>query len=266
MPTAQRAAKGRQNGSGSEGPNPLSEAIFHEQRVADEAAAIWAEGNDPTLSITPRLYLRLRPLLRRAIPPGYIEHVGEVKGKPYKSTGVRSVQVQMDRLDNVLLPHNWGYSRVFSEGGKVCEVVAWIGQSRDEALVVRDSFGGVGQASTMGNLLKGAFTNAAKPAFARLGPAWEVYVGAADFDPDTDQSAAGAQAATEPQEDKDPNRPLSPAAVEKLQTAIEAKGIPATDVQMKLRGFGVESADKLTAEQGMGFWSWVNDWKVTEGG
>jgi hypothetical protein len=256
---AQSPAEPRQNGNGQPDHDALQQAIEYEQQIAYEARLIWADEDAEFATIFPRL----RALLRKPIPPAYVQHVGSVTGKPYESTGVKSVQVQMDRLDNVLGPENWGYERTFHDDGKLCEVVAWVGESREFALFVRDSFGGVDRASTRGNLFKGSFTNAAKPAFARLGPGWEVYVGAADFDPDTDESAAEQQAKTEQAQEKDPNRPLSAPAVEKLRAAIEKAGL-SEHLDVKLRGFGVATLEDLTAEQGVAMYEWADGAKGGE--
>jgi hypothetical protein len=51
----------------------------------------------------------------------------------------------------------------------------------------------VNRGSTQGNLRKGSFTNAAKQALARIGPAHEVYIGVTDHDPDVDEEAAKQQ-------------------------------------------------------------------------
>jgi hypothetical protein len=256
---AQSPAEGRQNGNGQPDHDALQQAIEYEQDIANKAREIWLSAREQEASAEiGHVFPLLRLLLRKPIPPAYVQHVDAVTGKPYESTGVKSVQVQMDRLDNVLGPENWGYERAFHDDGKLCEVVAWVGESRELALFVRDSFGGVDRASTRGNLFKGSFTNAAKPAFARLGPGWEVYVGAADFDPDTDESAAEQQAKTDAPLHKDPNRPLSEAAVDKLRKAVAEKALTDEDVQMKLRSFGVSAIEGLTAEQGVGFWEWVN--------
>lgn len=231
--------------------NDIAEAIAHEEAIREEADAIWtkeewADHGD----LNPWLFRELRPLLRKPIPAGFIEHVGEVTGKPYESTGVKSVQIQMDRLDNVLGPMNWGYEATHTEDGKRCHVVAWIGKKADP-LFERDSWGGVNRGSTEGNIWKGSFTNAAKLAFARLGPGWEVYVGAADFDPDTDKDAAKVQT----EAPADPTRKLPAEKVAKLEEAVTAAGL--TDhLPMKLRSFGVESLSDLTVEQGISVYEW----------
>lgn len=245
--------KGTQNGTAPD--LALAEAIAYEEAIREEADAIWtADENADDASIQPFIFRELRPLLRRPIPTGFIEHVGEVTGKPYESTGVRSVQVQMDRLDNVLGPHNWGYEATHSEDGKRCYVKAWIGPAADP-LFSRDSWGGVNRGSTEGNVFKGSFTNAAKLALARLGPGWEVYVGAADFDPDTDAAAAKAQEGkgAEPPG----SRKLSAEKAASLEKVVQAAGL-SDHLPAKLRGFGVKSIAELDYEQGMALWDWAS--------
>lgn len=155
----------------------------------------------------------LQPLLQAPIPSAYIQRTPAVKGKPYESTGVRSVQVQIDRMNNVLGPTWWWDEAEYSEGGKLCvvtvcignrhpsptEVMAWqehepIQVGPPGLLLARSSYGGVGQGSTLGNLYKGSYTNAAKRAFAMVGPGHEIYVGETDLDPDVNADAAAAGA------------------------------------------------------------------------
>jgi hypothetical protein len=164
-------------------PDQLAEAIAYEQAIAEEAAAV-REGED---KLTSELFLRLWPLLRRPIPAGFIVSTPKSDGKPYDSTGVKSLQVLIDRMDNVLTPLWWGYSvdYVGGEGtddrgrparGKLALVRVYVGD-KDTPLLARESHGGVNQASTIGNLFKGSETNAAKRAFAQVGPG-EVGAGA----------------------------------------------------------------------------------------
>lgn len=197
-----KPAEASANGNGQ--ADPLAQAISYEQAIADEAAEIRGDAAE----LTPELYMQLRPLLRKPIPSAFIVTTGKTEGKPYPSTGVKSLQVLTDRMDNVLTPFWWGYdvefigpdgvdARGVPNAGRLAEVTVWVGPDRERALIVKRSRGGVNQASTIGNLFKGSETNAAKRAFAAIGPAWEVYVGAADFDPDTDEDAAGQQRAVE---------------------------------------------------------------------
>lgn len=185
------------NGNGGAPQDPLAEAIRYEQTIAEMAVEIRAEKTD----LTPALFTELLPLLRKPIPQGFIVKTPKVEGKPYESTGIKSVQVQVDRLDNVLGPQNWSWMTTWEQEGKLAEVTVnvWQGHGEDRnALVTRRAMGGVNRGSTIGNLYKGSETNAAKLAFARLGVGHEVYLGATDFDPDTDADVAAEQGKTDP--------------------------------------------------------------------
>lgn len=172
--------------------DPLVEAVAYEAAIEAEANEIWKslakEVEKPTLDEA--LFLELRPLLRKPIPKGFIKYVPKLeKGKPYESTGVCSVQVQIERMDAVLHPPNWWSQEDYFQDGKLCKVLVCVG-TRAKPLVSRSSYGGVDRGSTIGNVYKGSWTNAAKLAFARIGPGHEVYLGAADLDPDVNQQVA----------------------------------------------------------------------------
>lgn len=180
------------------------EAITSEEALGEQADAIW-KGNE---YLDAALLRELRPLLYAPIPEAFIEEIGVVKGKPYTSTGVRSVQVQIDRLNRVLGMSNWRDNYSYTDEGRICHVIISIlgapvvnpntGASEREVLVQRSSFGGVDHGSTRGNIHKGSYTNAAKVAIARLGPGHEIYVGVPDLDPDVSQElASGGPAAEE---------------------------------------------------------------------
>lgn len=165
----------------------LTEALASEAEITEQADAI-RQNYDGDLGRG--LFDLLYPLLCKPIPSAFIQTVGNVTGKPYVSTGIRSVQVQIDRMNNVLGPYWWGYDEEFEDGGKVAKVTVYVGDP-DRPLVKRSSRGGVDRGSSTGNEYKGSFTNAAKLAFARVGPGHEVYIGAADLDPDVNESVAG---------------------------------------------------------------------------
>jgi hypothetical protein len=168
----------------------INDAKAYEQQIADDAAVIRGEGFE---GLTRELYLKLWPLLRKPIHAGHVIHSTRGKGKPYASDGVKSVQVLIDRMDAVLTPMCWAYRETYHNDGKVCqvEVVVWLKDG--ESIVTRSSWGGVNQGSTQGNVYKGSFTNAAKPAFARIGPGHEIYAGEIDFDPDVNPDIAAQQ-------------------------------------------------------------------------
>ena len=192
MATATRQRKPAQNGAA---PDPVAEAIASEEAIAAEAKEIRGDATE----LTPALFMELWPLLKRPIPGGLIQTVGVTKGKPYESTGIRSVQVQIDRMNNVLTPMWWQDEVRYEDGGKLATVTVIVGMRGDFVqggdrmplvLVERSSKGGVAQGSSTGNIYKGSYTNAAKIAFARVGPGHEVYLGAADLDPDTNLKVA----------------------------------------------------------------------------
>lgn len=172
------------------------DAIKAERQLESEAAEIRkGEGK-----LTAGLFVELWPLLRAPIPKAFLETTGAVKGKPYESTGIRSVQVQIDRMNNVLTPLWWADEAEYQDGGRLCCVTVSVidpqksGLEGGRTLLTRASWGGVDRASSTGNLYKGSYTNAAKVAFARIGPGHEVYLGATDQDPDvTGAAVAGAE-------------------------------------------------------------------------
>lgn len=178
----------------------IEQAIAAEQELAAQAAELRGD----TANITPELLGKLYPLLCAPIPAAFIITTPPVKGKPYVSTGIKSVQVQVDRMNAVLSPGWWWDRAIYEQDGKLCQVTVNVGNPSYApndplgVMVSRTSYGGVGQANSVGNLYKGSYTNAAKLAFARLGPGHEVYLGATDLDPDVSEEAAGAQEA--PQE------------------------------------------------------------------
>jgi hypothetical protein len=173
-----------------QGDPKMAEAIAYEAQIADEAESIRKDATE----LTPELFMKLWPLLKRPIPEAFIQTVPPTKGKPYESTGIRSVQVQIDRMNNVLTPLWWWDQVEYFNDGKLATVTVFVGNQVDNAvfreLLHRSSRGGVEQGSTAGNIHKGSYTNAAKLAFARIGVGHEVYLGAADMDPDVSRDLA----------------------------------------------------------------------------
>lgn len=198
--------------------DPLQEAIAYEERIAAEAAEIRGDATE----LTPTLLTQLLPLLKRPIPQGFIKSVGKVTGKPYESTGVASVQVQIERMDNVLTPVWWRDDHEYSEQGKLCFVTVFVGNLGEPPMVSRSSMGGVDRASTIGNLYKGSYTNAAKLALARVGPGHEVYLGATDLDPDVHQQTAEQQGQAPPPQQSgqvNPDTPITRALANEIVDA-----------------------------------------------
>lgn len=233
MTTKTKAAP---NGSG---PAPeldtLAQAIAYEEQIATEAAEIRGD----QVEMTPLLFLQLLPLLRRPIPTGFIVSTEATTGKPYDSTGIKSLQVQIDRLDNVLTPLNWSWQTDWSDDGKTADVTVHVLGDGERILVSRRARGGVNRGSTEGNILKGSETNAAKLAFARLGPGHEVYLGAADFDPDVDPDAAEEQGKADaiPKLQRvDTERAMN------LREAFNESGVDVDKLKVKLGALGCTSA------------------------
>lgn len=205
--------------------SPAVEAIEYEGHIAEQAALIRKDAGYLDAALLDKLF----DLLMKPIPPAYVETVGKVKGKPYESTGVRSVQVQIDRLNNVLGPANWRDNFTYTDEGRVCHVaISVLGERLDngerEILVTRSSYGGVDHASTRGNFYKGSYTNAAKVAIARIGPGHEIYVGVPDLDPDVSQEmASDASGAAEREEPK--AKGISEEEVENLKKLWKQSGV-----------------------------------------
>lgn len=232
MTTAAKSPAKNANGNGQP-TDPLAAAIAYEHEIADMAKGIRGD----SVALTPALFLELLPLLRKPIPAGFIVETDAVKGKPYKSTGIKSLQVQIDRLDNVLTPLCWHWTTEWSDDGRTATVEVRVLDGDGKALVVRRARGGVNQASTDGNLLKGSETNAAKLAFARLGVGHEVYLGATDFDPDVDKDAAEIQTATPKVETLDADRASHLRDLFDANEAIDARAL-----KIKLGALGVSGA------------------------
>jgi hypothetical protein len=205
--------------------SPAEQAIVYEASIAEEAARIKGDAG----YLNAELLAKLFPLLMKAIPSAYIEHVGAVKGKPYESTGVRSVQVQIDRLNNVLGPGNWRDNYTYEDEGRICHVAItvlgdFLENGEREILVTRSSYGGVDHASTRGNFYKGSYTNAAKVAIARLGPGHEIYVGVPDLDPDVSaEMAKDASGAAEKEEPK--AKKIGAEEIEQLKKLWKQSGV-----------------------------------------
>lgn len=176
----------------------LAAAIAHEAELGRSARQEWGEQEN----LTPLVLERLWPLLAAPIPAAFIQRIGRVQGKPYESTGIKSVQVQIDRMNAILGPAWWRDEATYEDGGTLCHVEIIVGRIGQEPLAIRRAVGGVDRASSRGNLYKGSYTNAAKLAFARLGPGHEIYLDAADFDPDVDEAAAAEQAQGEQESDE----------------------------------------------------------------
>jgi hypothetical protein len=242
--------------------DPLAHAIASEQMIRERAETI--RGNKP---LDRAMLRQLMPLLMEPIPAPFIQKVGKVKGKPYESTGIKSVQVQMDRLSNVLGPSNWGYLDEYEESGRLCKVAVQIIDDEGNPLVTRTSFGGVDHASNLGNLYKGSFTNAAKLAIARLGPGHEVYIGFTDLDPDVSEEAAAAAASVADRQQEAQARASKPKGetltdeqLDEVRTIFKARQVTAEEWRMFLLSHGVER----TADLPTGAFEAAKEWLETK--
>lgn len=220
----------------------LAKAIAHEAEIATEATGIRGEARELTLD----LWNRLRPLLLKPIPGAFIVSTTSGKGKPYASTGVKSVHVLTGRMDAVLTPF-WWHERVEYLGdgadrGKLCRVEVLVGGDPERPVFRRESYGGVNQASTIGNLYKGSYTNAAKRAYASVGPGHHVYMGAADLDPDTDADAAKQQAASG---GSGGDTDLSEDQRQRVLAAFADAGVTDDEIQLFLRAVGLDSPEDM---------------------
>lgn len=272
MSRTQTRPRSRNGNGAAPSVDALTEAVAFEQQIADQAAAI--RGDE--IGMTPALYLKLLPLLRRPIPQGFITHVGNVTGKPYDSTGVKSVQVLSDRMDNVLTPLAWRDHAEHHQDGKLCHVTVEVVAADGSVMVARSSWGGVDRGSTLGNVYKGSYTNAAKRAFAQIGPGHEVYVGATDLDPDVSEDAAKAQTRPPRDEQQGADRALPVAkigakAASQLTQALDEfcrLGGDIAEVEMKAVALGGEidmgpeaphAWHQMTRDQGLALFTWMGE-------
>lgn len=160
-----------------------------------------AHGYDDTGRLTPPMLTALLPFLAAPIEDRYIETTPATKGKPYTSTGIRSVQVQIDRMNEVLGLGHWRVLTRYEDSGALCHATVVVGNdlaacSLDATgglvvgdatvLAVRDGWGGHSRGSGRGDLYKGSETNALKRVLARFGPGAGVY--RLDFDDDVNRS------------------------------------------------------------------------------
>lgn len=248
---AKRTAKAGEPATPTAAPVPpgatVEEAKAYEAAIAEEAQRI--RGN--MHQVTVAKFGQLWPLLTKPIPPGFIEQVGIVKGKPYESTGVSSMHVLIARMDNVLGPLSWSWSTDYAEDGMVCKVTVRVGD-----FLERSSWGGVDRGSTKGNVYKGSETNAAKRAFAAIGPGREIYMGTPDLDPDTHKGVAEAQEAPDSEATEATPRKLTAEEAGRLLKAIEAAGLQDA-LEAKLRSFGVAELTDLDTQQAIQVYEWA---------
>jgi hypothetical protein len=221
----------------------VAEAVAYERDLAEQAAKIRGENSPPTMDR--QLFMALWPLLTAPVPEGFLLMVSAGEGKPYPSTGVRSVQVQKNRLDNVLGPLWWSESREYSDDYKLCRVIVTVHDSDGGVLLSREAVGGVDRGNTLGNKAKGSYTNAAKQAFAQIGPGREVYMRTTDSDPDVDPDAARQQSRAPRVAREEPRPPDYDAELRVLLAEQdEFTGLRA-DADALMRGIGATARQRL---------------------
>lgn len=205
-PAKKTTAKGNGNGDKDTATEAVAAeaADQREAHIAERAATI-RERHKYDGTLTPKLLLDLEPLLRERMDPKYIVTTPSMPGKPYESTGLKSVQPQVDRMNAVLGGAHWRALYHYEDGGKVCKTVVIVGNDlrwarldergnllahtdtsdgsmAADVLVERAGWGGHSRGSNRGDLHKGSETNALKRCLARVGPGNHVY--ALDFDED----------------------------------------------------------------------------------
>lgn len=147
----------------------------------------------------------LEDLLNTPIPEEYLLHSEKTEGKPYDSTGLKSLQVQVDIANAVLGGGHWRLLTHYKTE-HVCH--AWVIIGNDviraklsddgeevlpegaDIFLTRDGWGGVKRSNHEGDGRKGAQTNASKRALAQAGPGSNVY--RLDFDEELVDGAAPA--------------------------------------------------------------------------
>lgn len=188
----------------------LAEHDARDADRADRAAAIFTDARYSG-TLTAGMLRKLTPLLREPISPRDIVTTGPAeKGKPIVTTGIRSVQVQVDRLTEVLGGAHFRLIPHHTADGTRCRMhvvigndLQWCRLDRSDAngslvpytvlegttvvresdiLVHADGWGGHNRGTAPGDVWKGSETNAGKRVIARVGPGAHVY--ALDFEDD----------------------------------------------------------------------------------
>lgn len=228
----------------------------------------------------------LEPLLYEPTPPRYIKHTpkknkaqGRNEGLPFDTTGLRSMQIQVDRFNDILGLGHWRYLLHYERDGSICKCVIiigndlqWarldengglvpytvIGNEVEYAYILSDNSGWGGhRAQDGGNTYKGAETNAFKRCAAHFGPGADVY--RIDYDPDVlaiiqgkegGQGGYAPEAAQPAQRRQIQNRTERPADVEPNISPEDALAMAllirdSDDGSDELRAARVEAHDKM---------------------
>jgi len=245
------------NGNGEQHQDPkeeLADRVRRQRQEADEGRQELRTQADRILSgdgegaewdgiLTKPQLRKLYPLLSEPVPQHYVEFTPKTEGKPYDSTGLRSVQVQIDRLNDVVGPSCWRSLIHYTQNGQVARAHVVLGNDLEHAgldgngelLLARtapsglikgpradvvahvEGYGGHKRGSAPGDIYKGSETNALKRIIARLGPGREVYT--LDADDDIQLSTQGEYQQPRPQ---------------RQQPARQAQAEPAKDPDVEL--------------------------------
>lgn len=209
---AKKAADAATNGNGNDEANAALEAAqaaaaeqIGDQYVSYRADAEAIKGDeaykDSGGKMTGPLYDALEPLLFKPTPPVYIEHRPKGEGNPYPTTGLKSTQIQVDRMNDVLGRRHWRTLLFYSQNGTLCKAVVIVGNDlhwarldehgellpytvvdagdtkeiREADIVALHEGWGGWKSNKLGDTFKSAETNALKRVLARFGPGADVY-------------------------------------------------------------------------------------------
>ena len=159
--------------------------------LADEASALLKKRRYRG-RLTRPMFRDLRPVLSKPTPSRYIQHVPWMPAKPYVSTGLRSLQYQIDYMNAVLGRAHWRELRHYpaEDRGHLVKVIVVVGNdlhladidaqgnlvpNEAEVIAMQAEWGSVTNASSLGDARKGSATNALKRAFASFGPGADVF-------------------------------------------------------------------------------------------
>lgn len=207
----------------------------------------------------------LEPIFGVRIPEEYLLHSDKTEGKPYESTGLRSVQVQLDIANAVLGGAHWRLLTHYPDGNDhVCHAWVIFGNDLSKAklsddgedveprgatiFVQRDGWGGVKRSNHSGDGRKGSKTNATKRAFSEAGIGSSVY--RLDFDEELVEGAAPAGEPAQAQSRAQPRE--SSAGRSGSRGAKQPKETPETKLAALLATDDPLKDLRVEADKGMG--------------
>lgn len=198
---SEEAPPAEANGNGAQ---PEEARYLEHQDLSESAEQIRKQQNYQGV-MTGSLLRALEELLYSPIPPRFIEETPPGDGHPFPMTGIKSVQVQLDRLTAVLGMEHYRVLLHYRDNGVICKSMVVVGNDLQwcrldeqgqlipftvlapgteskqaivkeaEVLKVVEGMGGWKRGTNPGDTWKGAETNGLKRVIARLGPGAEVY-------------------------------------------------------------------------------------------